>query len=280
MQATKHKADCRYGTLPPGTILLTDIGCKLPVGSVMPSRLRGLQSFAPPSPPPPQIPTPQIPPLSPPSLLSVGPHPLSLEVLRRFPSSGTSFLTQNTSNVIASPCESCMFMQAVSPICIVHGPFGCGKSSLLVALVHYLLTQRSQAGSALKGCRVLLSAHTNIAVDRLMTGLMDTGCSGQLALTTTATHVMVARVCPADTYCIQNHCCTAAIFHIHNIWLSRVLPLKPIAESFAWRVEACSSWHLHGCFPLPSLCLGSCTSASCIGSHCREEAAVTSWTWL
>ena len=171
-------------------------------------------------------------------------------------------------------------MQAVSPICIVHGPFGCGKSSLLVALILYLLTQRSQASSALKGCRVLLSAHTNIAVDRLMTSLMDTGCSGQLALTTTATHVMVSRVCPADTYCIQNHCCTAAIFHIHNFWSSRVLPLKPIAESFAWRVEACSGWHLHGCFPLPSLRLGSCTSATCIGSHCREEEAVTSWTWL
>lgn len=68
--------------------------------------------------------------------------------------------------------------QAASPVCIVHGPFGCGKSSLLVALIHYLLAQRGQEGSALKGCRVLLSAHTNIAVDRLMTGLMDTGCTG------------------------------------------------------------------------------------------------------
>ena len=68
--------------------------------------------------------------------------------------------------------------QAASPLCIVHGPFGCGKSSLLVALIHYLLAQRGQEGSALKGCRVLLSAHTNIAVDRLMTGLMDTGCTG------------------------------------------------------------------------------------------------------
>ena len=70
--------------------------------------------------------------------------------------------------------------QAASPVCLVHGPFGCGKSSLLVALIHYLLAQRGQEGSALKGCRVLLSAHTNIAVDRLMTGLMDTGCTGNL----------------------------------------------------------------------------------------------------
>ena len=69
-------------------------------------------------------------------------------------------------------------MQTVSPVCIVHGPFGCGKSSLLVALVHFLLGQRTQQGSALLGCRVLLSAHTNVAVDRLMTGLMDSGCTG------------------------------------------------------------------------------------------------------
>ena len=72
----------------------------------------------------------------------------------------------------------CLPLQDASPVCIIHGPFGCGKSSLLVALIHYLLAQRSQQGSGLKGCRVLLSAHTNIAVDRLMTGLQDTGCTG------------------------------------------------------------------------------------------------------
>ncbi len=73
----------------------------------------------------------------------------------------------------------CLLLQDASPVCIVHGPFGCGKSSLLVALVHYLLAQRTQQqSSGLKGCRVLLSAHTNIAVDRLMTGLQDTGFTG------------------------------------------------------------------------------------------------------
>lgn len=70
-------------------------------------------------------------------------------------------------------------VQAATPVCIVHGPFGCGKSSLLVALIQYLLAQRVQQGSGLQGCRVLLSAHTNIAVDRLMTGLMDSGCTGK-----------------------------------------------------------------------------------------------------
>lgn len=101
--------------------------------------------------------------------------------------------------------ESCIYMQAVSPVCIVHGPFGCGKSSLLVALIHYLLAQRGQAGSALKGCRVLLSAHTNIAVDRLMTGLMDTGCTGQLA--PTATHATAPSVCEDYKSCLKSHCC-------------------------------------------------------------------------
>ena len=72
----------------------------------------------------------------------------------------------------------CARVQEASPVCIIHGPFGCGKSSLLVAIIHYVLTQRSQASSALKGCRILVSAHTNVAVDRLMTGLLDTGCTG------------------------------------------------------------------------------------------------------
>jgi len=74
--------------------------------------------------------------------------------------------------------QMCLLLQDASPVCIIHGPFGSGKSSLLMALIHYLLAQRSQQGSGLKGCRVLLSAHTNIAVDRLMTGLQDTGCTG------------------------------------------------------------------------------------------------------
>ena len=72
----------------------------------------------------------------------------------------------------------CLSIQGANPVCIIHGPFGCGKSSLLIALIQYLLAHRSQAGSSLKGCRVLLSAHTNVAVDRLMTGLLDTGCTG------------------------------------------------------------------------------------------------------
>ena len=63
-------------------------------------------------------------------------------------------------------------------MCIVHGPFGCGKSTLLVALLQYLLHQRSQDKGPLKGCRILVTAHTNIAVDRVILGLVDSGCTG------------------------------------------------------------------------------------------------------
>lgn len=65
-----------------------------------------------------------------------------------------------------------------NPVCIIHGPFGCGKSTLLVALLHYLLAQRTQAKGPLKGCRILVTAHTNIAVDRVILGLINSGCTG------------------------------------------------------------------------------------------------------
>ena len=100
---------------------------------------------------------------------------------------------------------------APPPVCLVHGPFGsgarlvegegckawagrvmslqasydwlavaplpssslrAGKSTLLVALLHFLLAQRGVQGSPLAGARVLVSAHTNVAVDRVLTGAL------------------------------------------------------------------------------------------------------------
>lgn len=69
-------------------------------------------------------------------------------------------------------------LQAASPVCIVHGPFGCGKSTLLVAVLHYLLAQRVKPEGPLRNCRVLVTAHTNVAVDRVISGLVDSGCTG------------------------------------------------------------------------------------------------------
>jgi hypothetical protein len=69
-------------------------------------------------------------------------------------------------------------MQAVCPICIVHGPFGTGKSMLLIAAIHLILALRECEGP-LKGCRVAVCAHTNAAVDRVMCGLMQSGHTGQ-----------------------------------------------------------------------------------------------------
>lgn len=82
-------------------------------------------------------------------------------------------------NTIGMINGAACLLQAASPICIIHGPFGCGKSTLLVALLHYLLAQKVKQEGPLKGCRVLVTAHTNIAVDRVISGLIDSGCRGR-----------------------------------------------------------------------------------------------------
>jgi len=72
-----------------------------------------------------------------------------------------------------------------SPVCLVHGPFGTGKSQLLVSALHLLLSLRGQdragsAGGKLHGARVLVCSHTNIAVDRVLLGLMESGITSFL----------------------------------------------------------------------------------------------------
>ena len=52
-----------------------------------------------------------------------------------------------------------------------------GKSTLLVALLHFLLRQRACGGSPLAGCRMLVAASTNVAVDRVLLGLQESGCT-------------------------------------------------------------------------------------------------------
>ena len=65
-----------------------------------------------------------------------------------------------------------------SPVCLVFGPFGCGKSTLLVAVLHLLLILRKEENNnPLSGVRVLVSAHTNVAVDRVLLGLLESGCT-------------------------------------------------------------------------------------------------------
>ena len=71
-------------------------------------------------------------------------------------------------------------MQSACPLCVVHGPFGTGKSMLLVAAIHFFLGQRSRDGP-LRGCRVAVAAHTNAAVDRVMCGLLQSGVTGAAA---------------------------------------------------------------------------------------------------
>ena len=61
-----------------------------------------------------------------------------------------------------------------SPLCLVHGPFGSGKSSTLVAILHLILKLRASSGH-LSNSRVMVCSHTNIAVDRVLLGLLQSG---------------------------------------------------------------------------------------------------------
>ena len=47
--------------------------------------------------------------------------------------------------------------------------------AMLHLMVHYMRQEGAPEGQP---CRVLLSAHTNAAVDRVLLGLLDSGCSG------------------------------------------------------------------------------------------------------
>ena len=60
----------------------------------------------------------------------------------------------------------------------LHGPFGSGKSQTLVALVHLLAGLAAAPDSRWPGARILLAAHTNVAVDRVLTGLLGSGFIG------------------------------------------------------------------------------------------------------
>jgi len=65
------------------------------------------------------------------------------------------------------------------PICLVHGPFGSGKSQLMVSILHLILALRrsKESTGGLSNARVLVCSHTNIAVDRVLIGLMRSGVS-------------------------------------------------------------------------------------------------------
>jgi hypothetical protein len=58
-----------------------------------------------------------------------------------------------------------------SPVVLVHGVFGAGKSHLLVVLVLVLSRILDQAGD--KATRIVIAAATNTAVDRVLLGLLQ-----------------------------------------------------------------------------------------------------------
>jgi AAA domain len=78
-------------------------------------------------------------------------------------------------------CAAALQGPAVNPICI-HGPFGSGKSSTLVAALLLILSHTGGVSGHLEGCageaRILVASHTNVAVDRILLGLLEAGFTG------------------------------------------------------------------------------------------------------
>ena len=67
-------------------------------------------------------------------------------------------------------------------MCLIHGPFGCGKSTLLAAMIQLFADSKAIAGTQM---RILLAAHTNRAVDNVLSRLLTLGFTGELACTET-----------------------------------------------------------------------------------------------
>lgn len=60
-----------------------------------------------------------------------------------------------------------------SNVCLVHGPFGTGKSTLIVQAIIAVSKMLESQGN--KNTRILVAAHTNTAVDRVLEGLLQCG---------------------------------------------------------------------------------------------------------
>ena len=73
---------------------------------------------------------------------------------------------------VLSSCVQWFIDGSLSPITLVHGVFGSGKSHMLVAIIVFLHTVLEKVDPERK-IRILISAQTNVAVDRVLTGLLD-----------------------------------------------------------------------------------------------------------
>ena len=60
----------------------------------------------------------------------------------------------------------------VSPVRLIHGPFGSGKTSTLAA---FIVSAAERLGESKSNARILVSAHTNVAVDRMLNALKQRG---------------------------------------------------------------------------------------------------------
>lgn len=84
----------------------------------------------------------------------------------------SSASTSASSSPSSSPSSSSS--DPASPITLVHGAFGAGKSHLLVTIVCVLCSILEQIDPE-HTVRILVASQTNVAVDNILLGLLDRG---------------------------------------------------------------------------------------------------------
>ena len=76
------------------------------------------------------------------------------------------------------PSEGGIGKNESSDVILCHGCFGAGKSYLMVALVHFIVrvvALENEIGSRCSRIRILIAASTNVAVDRVLGTLLESG---------------------------------------------------------------------------------------------------------
>ena len=71
-------------------------------------------------------------------------------------------------------------MHARDDVILVHGCFGTGKSYMMVALIHFVIQViqfEEKISQAKCSIRLLVACSTNVAVDRVLKTLQDSGYS-------------------------------------------------------------------------------------------------------
>ena len=88
------------------------------------------------------------------------------------------------------------FGEGGASLCLVHGPFGCGKTHLLAGIITRMAAALERRGDSTT--QLLVCAYTNTAVDRVLVGLLESGFTNFLRVGNA--RKIAARVLPFSVY--------------------------------------------------------------------------------